>query len=233
MNQKYDLSKVQIILIDGGSRDDSRNIALKYSNAHSNIILLDSEDNIANAYNMGLEYATGEYVNFMGSIDRLSNQVLSKIDKFASQNKLNAVCIPIEVDEKEKYPLKFKFNIKKAGPILDLKKEDNHIQVECNSIFIKRSKINSLTFEDIGHSDAKFINRFFINNEKYGFIEDDFYFLRERFDEHEEDLKTYIFNSFEYFYRDLIDICIENYGAVPKFMQNLFLYFIKDIVEIA
>ena len=154
MNQKYDLSKVQIILIDGGSRDDSRNIALKYSNAHSNIILLDSEDNIANAYNMGLEYATGEYVNFMGSIDRLSNQVLSKIDKFASQNKLNAVCIPIEVDEKEKYPLKFKFNIKKAGPILDLKKEDNHIQVECNSIFIKRSKINSLTFEDIGHSDS-------------------------------------------------------------------------------
>ena len=93
MNQKYDLSKVQIILIDGGSRDDSRNIALKYSNAHSNIILLDSEDNIANAYNMGLEYATGEYVNFMGSIDRLSNQVLSKIDKFASQNKLNGLIL--------------------------------------------------------------------------------------------------------------------------------------------
>ena len=233
MNQKYDLSKVQIILIDGGSRDDSRNIALKYSNAHSNIILLDSEDNIANAYNMGLEYATGEYVNFMGSIDRLSNQVLSKIDKFASKNKLNAVCIPIEVDEKERYPLKFKFKTEKAGPILDLKKEDNYIQVECNSIFIKRSKIKNLTFEDIEHSDAKFINRFFINNEKYGFLEDESYFLRERFDENIDNLRTSIFNSFEYFYRDMINICIENYGAVPKYIQNLFLYFIKDIVEIA
>ena len=182
---------------------------------------------------MGLEYATGEYVNFMGSIDILSNKALSKIDKFASKNKLNAVCIPIEVDEKEKYPLKFKFKSKKIGPVLDLKKEDNYIQIECNSIFIKRSKINNLTFEDIEHSDAKFINEFFINNEKYGFIEDEFYFLRERFDENTDDLRTSIFNSFEYFYRDLIDICIQNYGAVPKFIQNLFLYYIKDIVEIA
>lgn len=182
---------------------------------------------------MGLEYATGEYVNFMGSIDRLSNQVLSKIDKFASKNKLNAVCIPIEVDEKERYPLKFKFKTEKAGPILDLKKEDNYIQVECNSIFIKRSKIKNLTFEDIEHSDAKFINRFFINNEKYGFLEDESYFLRERFDENIDNLRTSIFNSFEYFYRDMINICIENYGAVPKYIQNLFLYFIKDIVEIA
>lgn len=76
LNQKYE--RLQLILIDDGSTDDSYDICQKYLQIDSRVQLFQQENSgVSSARNRGLEHATGEYIIFMDSDDWLSEDYLA------------------------------------------------------------------------------------------------------------------------------------------------------------
>ena len=76
---------IQLILIDDGSSDNSKDIALNYQSKYPNNIVVVSKENggVASARNLGLKHVRGEYVNFMDSDDKFSfKHLLKKVYNF-------------------------------------------------------------------------------------------------------------------------------------------------------
>ena len=109
---------IQLILVDDGSTDKSKDIALKYKDKFpENIIVLSKQNGgPGSARNMGLDHACGEYVNFLDGDDMLSSDVLSSVYAFFDENDVDVVSIPLIFFERFSYlaqhirkePLSFK-----------------------------------------------------------------------------------------------------------------------------
>ena len=71
INQTIGFEKIQLILINDGSSDNSQEICLKYKKKYNNIIYLKIEHSrVSIARNFGLKYAIGKYINFLDADDK-------------------------------------------------------------------------------------------------------------------------------------------------------------------
>lgn len=83
----------ELIIIDDCSSDSSYNIALKYSESNSKIkvIRLNSNIGVAEARNIGLDNASGEFVAFLDSDDYWHPEKLEKQILFFKNNDIDVV----------------------------------------------------------------------------------------------------------------------------------------------
>ncbi len=100
INQTLNFEKhVQVILVNDGSPDNSEEICLHYQKKYpSNILYVKKENGgVSSARNKGIEYATGEIVNFLDSDDILAKDALEKVYEYYSKHKeeIDVVCLPI------------------------------------------------------------------------------------------------------------------------------------------
>ena len=81
INQTFPFEKVQLILVDDGSNDGSDEICKVFADKYpENIIYLYQENSgQAAARNNGLEYASGKFLNFLDSDDKLELNVLEEV----------------------------------------------------------------------------------------------------------------------------------------------------------
>lgn len=79
---RQDGTDIQHIVVDGGSTDGTLEILTKYHNAIATLVI-GQDRGISDAFNIGLEHATGHYVAFINSDDYLRENVLSSILAFA------------------------------------------------------------------------------------------------------------------------------------------------------
>ena len=72
INQTIGYEKIQIILINDGSTDDSEKICLKYKELYKNNIeyIKINHRGVSIARNIGLKYTKGLYINFLDSDDK-------------------------------------------------------------------------------------------------------------------------------------------------------------------
>lgn len=76
LRQQY--PNIEIILVDDGSQDSSYNLCVRLSEIHRNVTVLHQENKgVSAARNLGLKYATGEYISFVDSDDWLHESMLS------------------------------------------------------------------------------------------------------------------------------------------------------------
>lgn len=98
---------VELILIDDGSTDGSGAICDAYMKKFPcNIKVIHQKNGGASAArNAGIPLATGKYVNFMDSDDKLSNNTLSEVYRYFSRvdQEVDFVSVPIYFFEKKKY----------------------------------------------------------------------------------------------------------------------------------
>ena len=70
LSQRYDQDKIEIILVDDGSPDQSGEICDRYAREHQNIRVFHKENGgLSDARNYGLKQAAKEYVIFVDSDD--------------------------------------------------------------------------------------------------------------------------------------------------------------------
>lgn len=80
INQKY--TDWELILINDGSKDKSKDICERYANSDERIILVNSKNEGPSvARNKGLELATGEYCMFIDGDDYIEQDTLSVLNK--------------------------------------------------------------------------------------------------------------------------------------------------------
>ena len=78
LNQSY--KNIEVIIVNDGSTDNSRNICEKYAELYSNIKVIHKENGgLSSARNIGIENATGEYIGFVDSDDYISSNMFEEM----------------------------------------------------------------------------------------------------------------------------------------------------------
>ncbi len=225
---------VQLILIDDGSIDSSKDICLDYKEKYPDNIVVLSQKNSgqATARNNGLKYVKGKYVNFLDSDDKLSENALEEVYNFFEKhyNEIDLVALPMIFFGRKEEPhmLNAKFN---KTRVIDLEKEPNNPQYATTSSFVKYAVLENFRFPtDVTFSeDAIAVNKLLLEKKKYGVINTANHFYRKR-----EDLsstidnvasdKKYFTDKLKFYYLELINYSLNKTGKVPNFIQYTLAY---------
>lgn len=86
--QDLEFCEYEIIVVNDGSTDNSEDIVKRYADKHSNIILIEQENQgLSGARNTGIKLAKGKYIQFVDSDDYLEPNVLrTLVDKMETDN---------------------------------------------------------------------------------------------------------------------------------------------------
>lgn len=109
---KQTLKEIEVILVNDGSSDKSRDIALEFINSHKNWYLYEqANQGQSSARNLGIEKARGEYVYFCDSDDILNDSALQYLYEYAKKKNLDILHFEMQ-SFKEGEPLDLSSNSK-------------------------------------------------------------------------------------------------------------------------
>ena len=112
INQTY--NNIEIILVNDGSTDNTKQICEKYSKKDKRIILINKiNEGVSIARNIGIQKANGEYITFIDSDDTLELDAYETCIKEMKKENADIVCfnyrrMNIETNFKKRYGIKEK-----------------------------------------------------------------------------------------------------------------------------
>ena len=228
LNQTVGLDKIQIILVDDGSTDNSEEICLKYQKEYSNNIIYKKIEHggVSRARNVGLDYARGEFINFLDADDKWDSQALEYVLSFFENNtNVDIVAGRLLFFEaiNTYHPLDYKFY---KTRVVNLTKEYNCIHLSGPSSFFRKLIIKGKKFmEDVfSGEDTIFINNILLLNPIIGYIREAIYYYRKRADhssavQNQVQKVDFYFSQLKYVGQYLIDKSKELYNKIVPFIQ--------------
>lgn len=129
INQTF--TELELIIVNDGSTDDSFNICREFAEKDSRIKVINIENlGVSNARNIGLQNATGKYVQFIDSDDYVELDMLCKFNNIIKKYDPDIILCGITKVDKN-------YNkIKKILPTLQgLKSKSEMLQCFCNEQF--------------------------------------------------------------------------------------------------
>lgn len=234
INQTIGFENVQMILVDDGSTDGSKEICDRYAAEYpENIIAVHKENGgVSSARNEGLKYVKGEYINFLDSDDKLEENALKVMYDYLEENKewIDLVAIPLKFFGAREggHPLNYKF---KKTRIIDLKKEHNLVQLSLSSSMVKSGCFKERRFNtELAYGeDAQLSIDILLDKMSYGVISGASYLYRKR-DTGNSAIdtgrmkKNYYIPVANNFLLYSIKNAIEKKGYLPKFVQYACMY---------
>ena len=230
INQKYDFSKIEVILINDCSTDNSLEVVSKYLK-YDNIKVIDKKKNggVSKARNDGLKAATGKYIMFLDGDDYLSSNAIKTLYSFIDNHKddVDLVTYPIYMkvnDSRPSMQKKYEY-YDKGTDIYDLEEYPYANQTTINIIFKNDKKFY---FDDKLKlcEDQKFNTSILMQKKKIGYCENAKYFYRRY-----GGGASQIFNNFYYCYDNVIDFhewlvtsfLDKKRKKLPKYVQVMIL----------
>ena len=168
------LKKIEIIIVNDGSKDNSEKIIEKYLKKYPEKIKYIKKANggLSSARNEGLKYASGEYIGFVDSDDYVSLNTFNLMYKKAKEKNFDLVVCNLN------YVYEKKTKMVSAGLDKDLENED---EVKKNIVFLypavwnklyKKEILDSLKFkEGIWYEDVEFNFRVYPRVKSIGYVD--------------------------------------------------------------
>ena len=234
---------VQLILVDDGSIDKSKDIAKDYESKYPNNIIYLSKENggQASARNLGLKYAKGKYLNFLDSDDYISKNTLEDVYAFFEKHfdEIDVLAIPMILFERVEGPHRLNNKFDKGNRVIDLSDEPNNPILSSSSSFIKAESFEGYEFDEnlVNLEDALVINKILLEKKKYGVINTCSYYYRQRTVRSSTVDKVKLKKGFFTrrlvgFFKDIIDYSISLDGEVPLFIQYLMAYDLQWLLKV-
>ena len=186
INQTIGFNRIQIILVNDGSIDETERICLNYRNKYpENIIYIKiNHSGVSIGRNIGIKHAKGNYINFLDADDKWDANAFKLVYLFFHYHKdIDIIGCRIIFFEaiKSYHPLDYKFYKTRK---VNLNLEYNSIQLSSSSSFFRHSIIKDKLFEEgiFNGEDTLFINKILLFKPIIGLIKEAIYYYRKRRD---------------------------------------------------
>ena len=146
----------ELIIINDCSIDNTKNIALQYSQTDSRIKVYDNKQNLGVSYsrNRGIDYSNSKWIAFLDSDDIWEPDKLEKQLNFASRMNASFIFTAVKYIDVKGVEFKGQF---KVPSFVDFDKLKYQNYISCSSVLIKKSTIGSVRmYNDRMHEDYAF-----------------------------------------------------------------------------
>jgi len=229
---------VEVIAVDDGSTDGTGEILDEYGERYKNFKIIHKENGgVASARNEGLRHASGKYINFLDSDDKLSPNVLTDVLYFFEENydKTDIVTIPIYFFDAFRAPHWQNYKFGKKSRVADLYNEYDCPLMFVNASFFKAEAVKGHTFDSrlVCGEDIKFINEIIGEKMTLGLLVSCRYFYRRRSEGEESLIQTskkkygWYFDYFEHLVDYTAGLARKKWGYIPLYFQNVLVCDIK------
>lgn len=159
LNQSY--NKLEIILVNDGSTDNSKDICLKYQSIDKRIkVINQSNGGLSKARNAGINYSVGKYICFIDSDDFIHKDMINILYNNLIKTKSDISVCSFEKVYKEKEDLKVTSNYMEYYNPNFYDNLFNDLKVEtiiaCNKLY-KKSLFNGLLYRENKFHEDEFI----------------------------------------------------------------------------
>lgn len=240
INQTFNFDKVQIILVDDGSTDGSKEICLSYVETFPNNIKYIYQENQgqATARNNGLKIAEGKFINFLDSDDKLDLNTLEEVylHFFRFGDEIDVISIPRYLFGIENGPMHFNEKYE-HNRIVDIQNEFDFPQVSISAAFIRKDSLcGNFDTKLIISEDSLLLNKTILNKGKFGVVGNVKYLYRKRSElnstiDTKKSKKEYFSLRMKIYFKELINFSIKKYGFVPKYIQSVLIYDTRWLFE--
>ena len=170
INQTY--KNLEIILLNDGSKDKSKEIVQSYSDKR--IVFIDKENTgVGDTRNLGIEKATGDYIMFVDSDDYIELNCVESLITKAEIEKCDLVLCNYYLDTSSTIEIKFsKFE---SGSLKDNPSLITNINLgPCNKLYHKDlfKKTDNRFIVGLKYEDAPVVVQALRDAKKIGFVED-------------------------------------------------------------
>lgn len=190
---KIDKIDCEIILVNDGSKDNSREIMEEFYNLYPDkTVIVDKENGgLSSARNAGMRVAKGDYISFIDSDDFIDVDEYTKFFLEGEEEKLDVMVgnMRYYTPEKTGAPLFRSDIVKNSGIVTGTEffwepfEQPKCFREEVVDDIYKREFLikNNLWFnEDIVHEDSEFTPMVYIKAQRVKYIDRAFYFYRQR-----------------------------------------------------
>lgn len=237
VNQTIGFDKIQLIMINDGSPDNSEAICLKYKEMYPDNIVYQKIPNggVSNARNTAFQYVDAKYITFLDPDDKWELSSFENAYKFFEEHydEIDVLAARIQFFEENDdfHSLDYKFKNGTRVADLENKEEWFSVQSTAATTFIRSDALGDVRFDSrlkFGE-DSTFINKIMLKKKKVGLICEALYLYRRRnlgdsavnnqiFD------KSFYINSLVYYHMELMKYCEEMYGEVIPYVQSMIAY---------
>lgn len=176
INQTIGFNKIEIILINDGSIDDSGSICTEFSNKYPNIKYFSKQnEGLSKTRNLGLSKCSGKYIFFLDADDEFSKDTIKDVVDFFDLNYDYIDLVTFKIIQYLNYKpvlLHYRYQILRQSGIYNLKDFQNcHINQTNINICIKNNS-KMILFDDslnFKHEDLKFCCDVLKDKMKIGF----------------------------------------------------------------
>lgn len=225
LDQTYPFEKIQVILIDNNSSDNSKELCLGYVYEYKNVSFYsEKKQGVSFARNRGMECAEGKYIMFLDADDYLGKQTIKNVIGFFEQNenKVNLVTYhetKLENGKCLKEHIRYKTLVKTG--LYSLEKAIYALQVRLNICIKNDLKIkfdSSLSFQE----DQKFCAEMLKNQKYIGYVKEAEYY----YEVHNSGLVEQNSGPIQYFESTTrwFEEIFSSFEDVPRYYQALFLH---------
>lgn len=166
------LKDIEIIVVNDGSTDKSKELILKFMKNHKNIIYVEKENGgLSDARNFGMQYATSDYIAFLDSDDFVDYTMYEKLYNKAIEEKADYVecdfywCYELGNNEwKNKKDIGYRYK--------DKKEMFEKARVCAWNKLIKKDIIKDKFPVGLLYEDVEFFYKLIPNITKFAFVEE-------------------------------------------------------------
>ena len=182
VEQDYDFDKIQVIMIDDGSKDDSFSVCTGLKGDYDNVIAVTKENGgVSSTRNLGMSLAEGRYILFLDADDYLSLNAIRTIVEFFDEHfdEVDLVTYPIFNDTQGRIKKHFRYDkyFLNGTAIYDLNELFYLVQTTINVVVKNGIGIQfdeSMRFSE----DEKFCTECLMEKRKLGYVEEARYYYR-------------------------------------------------------